>query len=101
MKMGITRKATLALALVMGAVTMLGTGCAIHSQAPIKEVAYDFSDADFYDRAYAASPVYEDDYVEYREMREAYAKASAEAEEADEADGAPAAVELGFVRAAR
>jgi hypothetical protein len=34
------------------------TGCAIRSQAPIKEVAYDFSDADFYDRAYAPSPEY-------------------------------------------
>lgn len=34
------------------------TGCAVHSQAPIKEVAYDFSDADFYDRAYAPSPDY-------------------------------------------
>ena len=34
------------------------TGCAIRSQAPIKEVAYDFSDADFYDRAYAPSPNY-------------------------------------------
>lgn len=34
------------------------TGCAIRTQAPIKEVAYDFSDADFYDRAYAPSPDY-------------------------------------------
>jgi hypothetical protein len=33
-------------------------GCAIHSQSPIKEVAYDFSDRDFYDRAYAPSPQY-------------------------------------------
>jgi hypothetical protein len=33
-------------------------GCSIHTQAPIKEVAYDFSDRDFYDRAYAPSPDY-------------------------------------------
>lgn len=33
-------------------------GCAIHTQAPVKEVAYDFSDHDFYDRAYAPSPDY-------------------------------------------
>lgn len=34
------------------------TGCAIHTQGPVKEVAYDFSDHDFYDRAYAPSPDY-------------------------------------------
>jgi len=39
-------------------------GCSVHLQAPIKEVAYDFSDADFYDRAYAPSPTYENAYVE-------------------------------------
>lgn len=33
-------------------------GCSIRVQAPIREVAYDFSDRDFYDRAYAPSPVY-------------------------------------------
>ncbi|MBI4705554.1 MAG: hypothetical protein HY744_31050 [Deltaproteobacteria bacterium] len=38
----------------------MGLGCAIHSQAPIKEIAYDFSDADFYDRAFAPSPDYGD-----------------------------------------
>lgn len=32
------------------------SGCAIHSQGPIREVAYDFSDADFYDRGYAPAP---------------------------------------------
>jgi hypothetical protein len=42
---------------MLGAMT---TGCAIHNQAPIKEVAYDFSDRDFYDRSYAPSPVYGD-----------------------------------------
>jgi hypothetical protein len=33
-------------------------GCSIHTQAPIKEIAYDYSDRDFYDRAYAPSPEY-------------------------------------------
>ena len=33
-------------------------GCSIRIQAPIREVAYDFSDRDFYDRAYAPSPAY-------------------------------------------
>jgi hypothetical protein len=47
----------------------LGSGCAIHSQAPIREVAYDFSDFHFYDRAYAASP-------EYQERAAAEAEAS-------------------------
>jgi hypothetical protein len=45
---------------------LLGTGCAIHTQSPIKEIAYDFSDRDFYDRAYAPSPKYletEDSYT--------------------------------------
>jgi hypothetical protein len=35
------------------------SGCVIRMQQPIKEVAYDFSDRDFYDRAYAPSPSYE------------------------------------------
>jgi hypothetical protein len=47
--------AKLAGAVVMAA---LLTGCSIRIQAPIREVAYDFSDHDFYDRAYAPSPVY-------------------------------------------
>jgi len=33
-------------------------GCSLRVQAPIREVAYDFSDRDFYDRAYAPSPAY-------------------------------------------
>jgi len=37
---------------------LAGLGCAIHTQAPIREIAYDFSDRDFYDRAYASSPKY-------------------------------------------
>jgi hypothetical protein len=44
-----------------------GLGCAIHTQAPIKEVAYDFSDYYFYDRAYAPSPQYAQSYEEYNE----------------------------------
>ena len=33
-------------------------GCAVHSQAPIKEVAYDFSDYGSYDRPFGTSPSY-------------------------------------------
>ena len=49
------------LTVVVGALALasVGTGCAIHTQAPIREVAYDFSDAEFYDRGYASSPTYE------------------------------------------
>ncbi len=36
----------------------LMTGCAIHSQAPIKEVAYDFSDYESYGVAHGTSPEY-------------------------------------------
>ena len=39
---------------------LVSLGCAIHTQAPIREIAYDFSDRDFYDRAYAPSPKYLD-----------------------------------------
>ena len=56
--------ATMAVALSMMA---LGAGCAIHSQSPIKEIAYDFSDADFYDRSYAPSPEYAEGYEEFVE----------------------------------
>ena len=49
---------------VLGVVGSMATGCAIHSQAPIKEVAYDFSDADFYDKDYAPSPNYAGAYQE-------------------------------------
>jgi hypothetical protein len=47
--------AKLAGVMVMAA---LLAGCSIRVQAPIREVAYDFSDRDFYDRAYAPSPAY-------------------------------------------
>ena len=46
-----------ALCLAAAATFGLG-GCAIHMQAPIEEVAYDYSDSDFYDRAYAPTPQY-------------------------------------------
>ncbi|MBM4358431.1 MAG: hypothetical protein FJ096_10020 [Deltaproteobacteria bacterium] len=45
-----------ALLLVATAATL--TGCTIQFTQPVKEVAYDFSDRDFYDRAYAPSPRY-------------------------------------------
>jgi hypothetical protein len=44
--------------LVVAAMALTSVGCAIHTQGPIKEVAYDFSDRDFYDRTYAPSPQY-------------------------------------------
>lgn len=55
------------------AVGLASTGCSIRTQAPIKEVAYDFSDRDFYDRAYAPSPKYaqmEPTYVDLEPTRE-------------------------------
>jgi hypothetical protein len=54
-----TSKLLGALALACGVLGLAGlTGCSIRLQAPIREVAYDFSDRDFYDRAYAPSPTY-------------------------------------------
>lgn len=50
---------------VLAVMASMATGCAIHAQAPIKEVAYDFSDADFYDKDYAPSPTYQGAYQEY------------------------------------
>jgi hypothetical protein len=47
--------AKLSVSVVMAA---LLAGCSLRVQAPIREVPYDFSDRDFYDRAYAPSPVY-------------------------------------------
>lgn len=46
----------LTFALLLAAAT---TGCAVHSQAPIKEVAYDFTDYGYYDRQFGVSPQYE------------------------------------------
>lgn len=34
------------------------SGCSLRLQSPVVEVPYDFSDRDFYDRAYAPSPAY-------------------------------------------
>jgi hypothetical protein len=44
------------------AVASVAGGCAIHTQGPIKEVAYDFSDRDFYDRSYAPAPTYQHEH---------------------------------------
>jgi hypothetical protein len=33
-------------------------GCSVHSQAPVRQVAYDFSDHAYYDRDFAPSPNY-------------------------------------------
>lgn len=49
-------KSTIGSVVVAMAAAMMG--CSVHAQAPIKEVAYDFSDRDFYDRSYAPSPDY-------------------------------------------
>ena len=68
MKLRMARMGKVAMtAVALAMMTALGAGCAIHSQSPIKEIAYDFSDADFYDRAYAPSPQYAEGYVEYVE----------------------------------
>lgn len=52
---------TISSAAVM-AVAMMG--CSVHSQAPIKQVAYDFSDSQHYDRPHADSPSYGDHAVD-------------------------------------
>jgi hypothetical protein len=46
---------------ILVALASTTTGCAVHLMQPVKEVAYDFSDRDFYDRSYAPSPRYADD----------------------------------------
>jgi hypothetical protein len=73
-------KALFTFALV--AASALATGCAIHTQAPVKEVPYDFSDAAFYDRAYATSPAYETADHDYApvEAEPVFAPMSAEVE---------------------
>lgn len=42
----------------LAAIQAVASGCAIRLQAPVREVSYDFSDADFYGRNYAPSPSY-------------------------------------------
>jgi hypothetical protein len=64
-RLGHALKVSLLALFVGAALFSTAGGCAIHSQAPIKEVAYDFSDADFYDRDYAPSPNYASGYKEY------------------------------------
>ena len=44
--------------IAVAAVLAASAGCSVHSQGPIQLVAYDFSDHDFYDRAFATSPSY-------------------------------------------
>ena len=34
------------------------SGCAIHEQGPVRAVAFDYSDAAYYDRTWSPSPVY-------------------------------------------
>jgi hypothetical protein len=70
MKLGITRMGKLALSLAVVAGATLASGCAIHSQGPVKEVAYDFSDGVLYDRAYAPSPEYETGLTELAPLRQ-------------------------------
>src|SRR3954447_8860940 len=55
-----THSTILRLGGVMVAAAVAGAlgGCSLRIQAPIREVAYDFSDRDFYDRSYAPSPHY-------------------------------------------
>ncbi len=80
------------LLLAVGMMAGLSSGCAIHLQAPIKEVAYDFSDRDFYDRAYAPSPQYEDGdavLAPLRQSAEARARALAVADAAAAAPTLP------------
>ncbi len=47
------------------------SGCSIRVQAPVREIAYDFSDADFYDRAYGPSPDWRGSTVERGPARRA------------------------------
>ena len=54
---------------------LFSIGCSIHAQAPIREVAYDYSDYAFYDRSYAPSPNYAAAYDGYYVADPAPAKA--------------------------
>jgi predicted acylesterase/phospholipase RssA len=73
-KGGVVASVVVALAVSLGA-----TGCAIHTQGDIREIAYDFSDRDFYDRAYAPSPKYLETEELYRTVPE---RTAAQAERA-------------------
>lgn len=68
----------------MAITASMATGCAIHTQSPIKEIAYDFSDRDFYDRSYAPSPSYGD--VAAPTDRPEHAKAKQSDDEGDDGD---------------
>lgn len=56
----LSKNTAIALVAMAGAaITALSSmGCSIHVQAPVREVAYDYSDYHFYDRNYAPSPNY-------------------------------------------
>lgn len=43
--------------------TMLG-GCAVWTHTPARDVGYDYSDRAFYDRSFAPSPTYADNFVQ-------------------------------------
>ncbi len=77
------------LLLAVGMMAGLSSGCAIHFQAPIKEVAYDFSDRDFYDRSYAPSPEYEDSDTPIAPLRQTASARARTLAAADAADAAP------------
>ena len=55
-------------------------GCSVHSQAPIKQVAYDFSDSQHYDRSHAVSPAYSGDHSVTPEDSYEYQEPECEAE---------------------
>jgi hypothetical protein len=67
---------TIGSAAVMAAAMM---GCSVHSQAPIKQVAYDFSDSQHYGRSHASSPAYGDHAVDPEDSYE-YQESECEAE---------------------
>ncbi|MCC6521744.1 MAG: hypothetical protein IT373_03705 [Polyangiaceae bacterium] len=46
-----------AMAVIVAALSSVG--CAIHVQGPVREVARDYTDRDFYDRSFAPSPSYQ------------------------------------------
>ena len=73
MKLGTTIGCVAALAML--------AGCSVHSQAPIKQVAYDFSEYDYYDHPHAISPNYgaaSQGYADEAEGESAIAKDSGE-----------------------
>jgi hypothetical protein len=69
MKLAMSRAGKLAALVAVASLTVSGAlGCVISTQARVEEVVRDYSDADFYDRPFAAEPRYADTdiYEEYR-----------------------------------